>query len=409
MDAVPDIQISDYSYALPQERIAQYPLPERDTSKLLIYQSGILSSDKFYNLTEYLPKDALMVFNETRVIQARLIFHKPSGARIEIFCLEPVRPTREIQQAFEQTSGVVWKCLIGNSKKWKSGTLEMELSHKNESYRLFAHRLTSTDDHSLVSFQWTPSERTFSEVLTAGGDMPLPPYMKREAEASDTKRYQTIYARNEGSVAAPTAGLHFTTRVFEELRKKNIRKLDVTLHVGAGTFKPVSAENIRSHEMHTEQIVVSKKTLVALARQKNPVVAVGTTSMRTLESIYWHGVKLLTDPEHPMTMNVGQWDPYLKKYNKDISVQDSLKNLIDRMDSFGINHLSGQTQLIILPGYEFKLVDVLLTNFHMPRSTLLLLVAAFIGDAWKKAYTYALENNFRFLSYGDACLFYKEL
>lgn len=408
MDKVPDIQITDYSYNLPQQKIAQYPLPERDNSKLLIHRSGNLSSDKFFRLQEYLPENSLMVFNETRVIQARLVFHKPSGARIEVFCLEPVLPTREIQQAFEQTSGVVWKCLIGNSKKWKSGNLEMKLSQNNDSFSLMAQRIETTDMHALVSFRWTSPGRTFSEVLEAAGDMPLPPYMKRDAEESDTQRYQTIYARNEGSVAAPTAGLHFTTRVFDELRKKNIRKLEVTLHVGAGTFKPVSADNIRSHKMHTEQVVVSIKTLKLLARQKNPVIAVGTTSIRTLESLYWHGVKLLTDPESPKTMNIRQWDPYQDKYNKNIPVRESLEAVIRHLENIGLSHLTGQTQLIIIPGYKFKLTDVLITNFHMPRSTLLLLVAAFIGDAWEKAYTYALENDFRFLSYGDACLFYRE-
>ena len=403
------IDIRDYDYDLPQERIAQFPLERRDMSKLLIYQNGTISGDRFISVSRYLPADALLVFNHTRVIHARLKFVKESGAVIEIFCLEPVRPTTEMQQAFECTSGVTWKCLVGNSKRWKQGTLELTFHLADESCKLIARRIEKQGSHSLVEFTWEPAHHTFSEVIEQAGLIPLPPYMKREAEESDNSRYQTVYARAEGSVAAPTAGLHFTEEILKGLKEKGIKLSEVTLHVGAGTFKPVTADNIREHKMHTEKISVSKQTIINLLHfHERPVIVTGTTTLRTVESIYWHGVKLIhgdiTGPE----IDIQQWDPYDSRHKNSVTVKDSLLALLENMDKHGLDEIGGRTQLLIVPGYRFSMADILITNFHLPRSTLLLLVAAFIGDSWKKAYQYALDNDFRFLSYGDACLFFRE-
>lgn len=408
MDLIPDIHISHFDYKLPQNKIAQFPLEKRDESKLLIYQDQQISNDKFTSLPRFLANDGLLIYNETKVIQARLKFYKETGAAIEIFCLEPVAPTKEIQQAFQEKSGVVWKCLVGNAKKWKSGKLIKEFKSQTKSCFLEVERMEQFSEYALVKFTWNPIELTFSEVLSLAGNTPLPPYMNREPIESDKSRYQTVYAQSEGSVAAPTAGLHFTDGIIEKLRKKYIVTENVTLHVGAGTFKPVSSEKIQQHEMHTEKIVVQKSTIQAILNKINEqIVVVGTTTMRTIESIYWFGVKLMVDKEMVQGIDIHQWDPYNPRYNIDVPVVDSLTGILEYIESRNLTEISGQTQLMIVPGYSIKIPNVLITNFHMPKSTLLLLVSAFIGDRWKDVYQYALEQDFRFLSYGDSCLFFK--
>lgn len=407
MEFIPETNLAEFDYTLPDEKIAQFPLPQRDESRLLIVKDNQITQDIFKNIPAYLTENSLLIFNETRVIQARLLFNKASGAKIELFCLEPVLPTRELQQAFEQSSGVVWKCLVGNSRRWKSEKLQKTIVINEKTYILTAERLQRFPDQSLIRFEWEPSDVSFSGIISHAGIMPLPPYMKREAIDTDTERYQTIYARAEGSVAAPTAGLHFTEPVFHKLEQKSIERTNVTLHVGAGTFKPVTQDEICKHEMHYEKILVSKKTLTrVLDYLGREIVVVGTTSVRTVESMYWFGVKLIVDKNPQNEIDIRQWDPYNPIYNCEISARDSFQAILNFMESQSIEVISGQTQLMIIPGYRFRIPTILVTNFHMPKSTLLLLVSAFIGDQWKKAYQYALSNDFRFLSYGDACLFY---
>ncbi|MBN2175811.1 MAG: S-adenosylmethionine:tRNA ribosyltransferase-isomerase [Bacteroidales bacterium] len=409
MNFLPGIHISDFDYNLPPERIAQFPLDRRDESKLLIWKDNNVSEDIFKNIFHYLPESGIMIYNETRVIQARILFQKKTGAEIEIFCLEPVSPTQEIQTAFSQKSGVIWKCLIGNSKKWKDGKLIKRTESREGKMIVTAERVETHRDHSLIKFEWEPATKSFSEILVASGIIPLPPYVHRPAVDSDKKRYQTIYARSEGSVAAPTAGLHFTEQVLESLKKKNISFEEVTLHVGAGTFRPVSEAVISRHEMHTEKIFISKDTVLNLLQNLDKkIIVVGTTTTRTIESLYWFGVKLLTEKRISQHIDIKQWDPYQPSYNQGIPVNESLRKVLEFMDENRVENISGQTQLMIVPGYKFKIADILITNFHMPRSTLLLLVSAFIGDGWKAAYRYALNHDFRFLSYGDACLFFRQ-
>jgi len=409
MNFIPDINISEYDYPLSDGKIAQFPLPVRDESKLLICKKGHLSHDIFKNLTNHLPKDSLLIFNETKVIHARIVFQKESGAAIELFCLEPELPTRELQQAFEQRSGVVWKCMVGNSKRWKNGKLTKKIFTGNKEFVLMAERINQATEYSLIRFDWNPGEISFSDVLNNAGIVPLPPYINRKVIESDNDRYQTVYAQSDGSVAAPTAGLHFTQKVLKNLKEKNIRMEKVTLHVGAGTFKPVSSNTIGEHEMHAEKILIHKKTIKRiLENQGNPVIIVGTTTLRTIESLYWYGVKSMLKKDANVNIEVGQWDPYNPKYNIGITVQQSLQWILKIMDEKGIDSISGQTRVMIVPPYKFRLADILITNFHMPQSTLLLLVSAFIGDQWRMVYDYALQNDFRFLSYGDACLFFKK-
>ncbi len=408
MAFIPPIDIGEFDYDLPPGRIAQYPLEVRDRSKLLIAGDGNIREDRFRNLPAYLPDRSLLVYNKTRVIQARLQFRKESGALVEVFCLEPVEPTREIQQAFEQTSGVVWKCLVGNSRKWKEGALRHTFTLEGREVELVAVRRHRSVDNSLVEFRWDPPSLSFSGILQAAGLMPLPPYMKRESEESDKNRYQTIYARTEGSVAAPTAGLHFTPDVFADLKEKQVRIEEVTLHVGAGTFKPVSSRNVADHAMHTEEIHISRSTVESLlSSMGGPITAVGTTTLRTLESLYWHGVKAVVDHRREARIDILQWDPYRPEYNIGIPPGVALERILEIMKEKNMESLSGQTRLMIVPGYRVQVPEILVTNFHMPQSTLLLLVSAFIGEAWKRAYQYALDHDFRFLSYGDACLFFR--
>jgi S-adenosylmethionine:tRNA ribosyltransferase-isomerase len=399
-----EIKIEDYNYELPEERIAKYPLPQRDESKLLYLNNNIPEARKFRELPDLLSSDSLLVFNETKVIRARLLFRKPSGAAIEIFCLEPVEPTNDFQLAFQQPSTVVWKCLVGNARRWKNEILELKIGNGNKTIVLKAEKKSKEGNAFLIAFNWKPENLPFAEIIGQTGQVPLPPYLNRKAEESDKERYQTIYARQDGSVAAPTAGLHFTDRIFEKLHTKGIETEQVTLHVGAGTFKPVSSETMAGHEMHTEHIVVPVEALKHMRKKiEDRIIAVGTTSLRTIESLYWMAAKLRSGDD---SFKINQWDPY--DLEQEISGREALEILIDYAASNGLKEIKGQTQMIIAPGYHLKMARGLLTNFHQPKSTLLLLVAAIIGDRWKNAYDFSLQNGFRFLSYGDSCLFLYE-
>ena len=402
-----EISISDYNYSLPEDRIAQHPVALRDQSKLLISHDGNIQESVFESIVSFLPDDSLIVFNDTKVIRARLQFQKSTGANIEIFILEPLFPTQEVQNAFQIQQQCQWKCLIGNAKKWKDDELELEVDYLGQKVKLIASKLEAIGNSYRVNFSWNPETLTFSDILIATGSIPLPPYMKRSTEKADIERYQTIYAQHQGSVAAPTAGLHFTDKVMQELHQKSIQKSFVSLHVGAGTFKPVSAETIDGHEMHTEQVVIQKSLIEDLIQFENrKIIAVGTTTTRSLESLYWFGCKLIQDPNS--SFHIYQWEPYDNNYREGISKNESLEAILNYMKMHDLEELHGHTQIIIATSYEFKIVDVLITNFHQPKSTLLLLVSAFYGEHWRESYQYALDNNFRFLSYGDSCLFYRK-
>jgi len=401
------IRISDFNYHLPADRIAQFPLKERDSSKLLIHHQDHISEDIFSNVAEYLPENSLLVFNDTKVIRARIYFSTPTGARVEIFCLEPVSPGPEIQAAFHQTGASTWKCLVGNLKRWKTGILVNEIIHDGSLNRLYVERVSTDEEgNCLIAFHWDPPSKSFAEILELAGLIPLPPYIHRQTESSDDERYQTIYAAHDGSVAAPTAGLHFTGPLMEKIVQKGIDCEKVTLHVGIGTFRPVSTKQIGDHVMHHEKLVVSRKTIECLLKNLNrPVFAVGTTSARTLESLYWFGVRLIREGSG-MPEVIPQWYPYQPEHADAIPVKHSLEVLLHHLEQNHLDEYSGETQLMIVPGYSFKILSGLITNFHMPQSTLLLLVAALVGESWKKAYSYALSNGFRFLSYGDSCIFF---
>ncbi|MBW6497906.1 MAG: S-adenosylmethionine:tRNA ribosyltransferase-isomerase [Bacteroidales bacterium] len=398
------LRIEDFTYELPPERIASFPLEKRDQSRLLVCKEPEITSSRFHKLADFLEPGSLMVLNNTRVVQARLEFFKETGARIEIFCLEPLTPVTDVQQALGHLSPVTWQCLVGNAKKWKNGQLSLE--NKVSELKLSAEMLSRKGEEFEIAFSWQPGSLSFGEVLEQAGKTPLPPYITREASEGDKKTYQTVFAKDDGSVAAPTAGLHFTPEVFKSLGLKGIDHRFLTLHVGAGTFKPVSCHTIGGHQMHSEQFLVDRSLVEALINHQGKVIGVGTTSMRTLESLYWLGLKLLNgyrpgnDPAQ-----IGQWEPYLPGLKPE--PKEALKAIIDWFERNGVNALQGETSLIIVPGYKFRLVDVLVTNFHQPRSTLLLLVAAFAGPVWKAAYQFALNNDFRFLSYGDSCLFFR--
>ncbi len=405
-----EFQIRDFTYELPADRISQFPLAERDRSKLLLYKDHIISEDTFRNLADFLPEKGLLVVNDTRVIHARLLFRKPTGARVEVFCLSPVEPVREIQTAFSQPSGVTWQCLVGNAKRWKQGPLSASTENLGREITFYAQRTGEATNPGQVKFRWDPAHLTFAEVLEAFGKIPLPPYIQREPVPLDSIRYQTLFARTDGSVAAPTAGLHFTDPVLEQLRQKQIRRAEVTLHIGAGTFTPIVTSQIGDHVMHTETVRISANLIRTLvAGDYSRLIAVGTTTVRTLESLYWYGVKLIQSRRKDIPFVIGQWDPYLQADpSRQVPAEIALQAVLEVMDNHGMTDLEGQTSLMIIPGYRFRLTDILITNLHQPRSTLLLLVAAFIGSDWKKAYQYALDHEFRFLSYGDSCLFYRK-
>ena len=396
-----DIAIADYDYPLPDDRIAKFPLAQRDQSKLLVYRGGDISETQFSHLPEQLPQGAMLLFNNTKVIHARLFFRKPTGSVIEVFCLEPWQ--QPVASAFEERQRCTWLCFIGNNKKWKEGPLTREFNIHNSTFKILASRRQAVGNAWIVDFEWTGGI-SFAEVIEQAGVIPLPPYLHREAEESDKERYQTVYARHEGSVAAPTAGLHFTDALLQRLRSEGFATEYLTLHVGAGTFKPVSTDTIGEHEMHVEQVHVTRQNIDhLLAHIGKPLIPVGTTTVRTLESLYWFGVKLAADPNLE-AMHILQWDPYT--LNADgIDAATALHNVADWMTRQQTDHLYGDTQLLIAPGYRYRIISGLITNFHQPRSTLLLLVSALVGDDWKRCYQYALDHAFRFLSYGDSCLF----
>ena len=403
------LSIGNYDYPLPVERIAQFPLETRDHSKLLIYKQGAVSEDVFFKLADHLPSDSLVVFNETKVIHARLLFHKDSGSPVEIFCLEPLAPFRDHQQAFQQKEQAEWLCLVGNSRRWKSGILELKVNNYNQFISIYIERVKMLEGGtSRIRFNWTPPDLTFAEVLGHAGKIPLPPYIDRKPVSRDDETYQTIYARQDGSVAAPTAGLHFSMDVLDKLKEKNIGFIKFILHVGAGTFRPVVSENLAGHQMHAEQVYLPLESLEVLKASLNKtIIAVGTTTTRLLESLYWQGVKVINGLSDGAEMNVGQWDPYDLPAEFWVSREESLNAVIEACKQSHSEVLKGKTSLMIAPGYQFRYPDILITNFHQPRSTLLLLIAAFIGDDWRKAYQYALEHDFRFLSYGDGCLLFR--
>ena len=432
-----EILIEEYNYPLPDERIAKYPLANRDQSKLLVYRAGKVSEDRFFRVGEYLPAESLLIYNNTRVIQARLVFHKTTatqplhdttqplhnaaGARIEIFCLEPLVP-HDYQLSLGSTEGCTWKCMIGNAKKWKTGALSLPvLLPSGNTITLFAEKGEQTGNTFAVHFSWNLSAKrsdseavqqqsgltgvadlniSFAEILDAVGELPIPPYLNRKTEESDKTTYQTVYSRIKGSVAAPTAGLHFTDSVLSGLRQKGIQTAEVTLHVGAGTFQPVKVADANQHTMHTEIIAVPRETIQQIIAKLGHIVAVGTTSMRTLESLYFLGAQLLHHSTQPLS--VAQFEPYEQEHM--LSTREALQAIVDYLEQTGQDTLHAETQIMIKPGYTFRVVDQLITNFHQPKSTLLLLVSAFVGGDWHTIYDYALSHDFRFLSYGDSSI-----
>ncbi|MBO4563835.1 MAG: S-adenosylmethionine:tRNA ribosyltransferase-isomerase [Bacteroidaceae bacterium] len=408
MTSTKNIHIADYNYDLPDERIAKFPLAQRDSSKLLIYNKGVVSEDVFTSLPQYLPKNALMVFNNTKVIQARLHFKKETGATIEVFCMEPFAPA-EYQQNFVEKGSVEWLCMIGNLKRWKEGRLTRQVDVNGQTITFCAERLpyespNATGTNHRVRFSWD-GPFTFSEILEAVGELPIPPYLNRETQESDKRTYQTVYSKIKGSVAAPTAGLHFTDNVLRALDASGIDREELTLHVGAGTFKPVKSEEIGDHEMHSEYIVVKRQTIEKLIKHGGEAIAVGTTSVRTLESLYYIGLKTLQNPDiTEEELHVNQWEPYQEVRGDRLEVRDVLQALLDWMDRNELKVLHTTTQIIIAPGYDYHIVRWMVTNFHQPQSTLLLLVSAFVKGDWRTIYDYALSHDFRFLSYGDSSL-----
>ena len=401
MKNIQEIAIAEYDYPLPDERIAKYPLAERDTSKLLIYNKGVVCEERFSNLPQFVPQNSLMVFNNTKVIQARLRFRKETGALIEVFCLEPEQPC-DYQQIFLETKECVWQCLVGNSNRWKGGVLSQCVTVAGKEVTLSVERVGGPAAVNHVRFTWDGG-CSFAELLEAAGELPIPPYLNRATEESDTRTYQTVYSKVKGSVAAPTAGLHFTPAVLEALTAAGVEREEVTLHVGAGTFKPVKSELIADHEMHEEYIEVRKALLEKLIAAGGSAVAVGTTSVRTLESLYFLGELVAENPAITQDeLHVGQWTPYNREHS--LSTVEALEALVTWLERNGLDRVHSHTQIMIAPGYTFRIVKAIVTNFHQPKSTLLLLVSAFVKGEWRKIYDYALANGFRFLSYGDSSL-----
>lgn len=405
-----DISIHDYTYELPADRIAQHPLPERDASKLLVYKNGNISQDIYRHIDRHLPGNSLLVVNATRVVRARIFFQKPTGGVVEIFCLAPHSKYPELSTAMNQRKNVLWECLIGGASKWKPGQVLQKTVQAPGSFTLYARYVEKLNDAFVIEFSWEPEDWVFAEILGIFGVMPLPPYIKRTAEEEDSSRYQTIYGQHYGSVAAPTAGLHFTEHVLQAMNAKNITRSSLTLHVGAGTFKPVKTETMSGHDMHEDYFEVGRECISILQKfiqQQLPITVTGTTTLRAVESIYWLGVKLIKQPGLPSEeWLIGQWDAYeLEKEN--IPVPKALQTVEEKMQAQQLEQIIARTQLLIAPGYSIKIPTALITNFHQPQSTLLLLVAAFVGEDWRKIYEYALKNEFRFLSYGDGCLLFR--
>lgn len=398
---IPQLKIEDFSYALPDDRIAKYPLPERDSSKLLVYKDGACSQYVFREIPELLPASSIMVFNDTKVVPARLFFKRDSGARIEIFCLKPDTPA-EYNTNFEAVGSCRWKCVIGNSKRWKGDILHAVATEEMSALNLTAELVSKDEQTGIVEFRWDTGA-TFSDVLGMCGQVPIPPYLNRKTEAIDIERYQTMYAHVQGSVAAPTAGLHFTQRVMDAIGGKGIDIENVCLHVGAGTFLPVKTSNVAEHTMHREPFIVTRKFIEDLRNSRRNVIAVGTTSVRTLESLYYVGVSCIEKGE---PADVEQWDPYVREYG--YSLDESLDGILAYLDKSGKDEISVDTRIIIVPGFKFRIVDMLVTNFHQPQSTLLLLISAFVDGDWRTIYDYALANEFRFLSYGDSSLLFRK-
>ena len=397
-----EIRIEEFDYPLPDERIAKFPLAKRDTSKLLVYNQGDIQTHTFGDLTQFIPSGSLMVFNNTKVIQARLFFQKTTGAKIEIFCLEPIAP-HDYLLSFQQTQTCTWLCMIGNLKKWKEGQLTQTIETSHGSTVLAAEKIATRGNTHEVCFSWDNPSVTFADILDAIGELPIPPYLNRRTEESDKQTYQTVYSKIEGSVAAPTAGLHFTPEVLEKLQAKQVDLGEITLHVGAGTFQPVKSDKIADHEMHTEFISVTRSFIEKLIAHTGKVIAVGTTSVRTLESLYYIGLILETNPDATSEeLKVTQWMPY--QQTTEISAEKALNNILSYLDRHESDVLMSETQIMIAPGFTFRIVKGIVTNFHQPKSTLLLLVSAFLNGNWKAVYDYALDNDYRFLSYGDSSL-----
>ena len=400
-----DIDLEEYNYQLTPEKIAQYPLEERDNSKLLVYNKGIITDAFFNQLHNHIPGESLLIFNNTRVVRARIFFRKESGAEIEVFCLEPVSPA-DYALSFSSKNQVEWKCLVGNRKKWKKGTVSTVFTRNDRKYRLTAEIIAPSGDAWQIKFTWDADDLSFGDVIESAGKIPLPPYISRGADENDDERYQTVYSLVRGSVAAPTAGLHFTGEVLKKIQNNGCSLAELTLHVGAGTFQPVKSDNILKHEMHTEHFFISIETISKIIKSYGKITCVGTTSVRALESLYWLGLKAFRDPDiNASDMQIGQWEAY--QMNDQLTSCEALETLILWMNRRNLAYLHVATRIIIVPGYRFRMINGLITNFHLPRSTLLLLISAWIGEDWKKIYNYALENNYRFLSYGDSSILYR--
>jgi S-adenosylmethionine:tRNA ribosyltransferase-isomerase len=399
-----NLSIIDFNYHLPEEKIALYPLEERSLSKLLVYKDGKIQHEQFKNIGDFLPEKSCLVFNNTKVIHARLFFRKESGALIEVFCLDPYKPSN-YEESFASQTSCQWVCMIGNAKKWKEGKLTRKIEINGKEIDFNCEIKDKIDGKFIIEFSWNDTSISFSEILDIAGILPIPPYLNRETEASDEERYQTIYAKNMGSVAAPTAGLHFSEEIIQQLISNQHKKIELTLHVGAGTFKPVSASKMEEHLMHRETVIFSLENIKQILEQlknQHPIIAVGTTSCRSLESLFWHALKVKNAQAKCHELLVKQWDPYELECN--YSMQEVLEFLILELESNNFKELSGTTELMIAPGYQFKIIKGLITNFHQPQSTLLLLVSALVGSYWKNIYETALKENYRFLSYGDSSL-----
>ena len=397
-----NIDLNEYDYELPADRIAQYPVNERDMSQLLIYKDNMICKDIFRNIDNHIPSDSLLVINNSRVIRARILFRKETGSIVEILCLEPLSPF-EYELSLSSKNPVEWKCIVGNLKKWKGGIISTSFKYNGQKFKLSAEKLQPVDEVWKIRFSWNSPDLSFGEVIEATGHIPLPPYINREDEEEDIIRYQTVYSSIKGSVAAPTAGLHFTNHVFEKLEKKGIKSAELTLHVGAGTFQPVKSDNISDHSMHCEHFIVPVETIKLIIENLGKIISVGTISLRTLESLYWLGVKSIHNPDSfKKELTLGQWEPY--ETDTKVTVKESMESLINFLKESNQGYLQASTSIIIIPGYEFKMINGIVTNFHQPRSTLLLLISAWLGADWKKVYGFAAENGFRFLSYGESSL-----